>query len=270
MTTILNCPFCEKSFNNRSNLWRHKNICKKNPNIPTDEKIIKNLEQQLEEQKQKYEERIQDLKNQLQQQQSLINLLVLHSQNQQPQQPQQLKQPEKPMFCLKKYLNIKCKDAINIIDFKNNIIIKECFINRCMKEHTKIVITDIIMDNLNNNLYICPIQISCFLLKTVWVKNDNNEWVEDTDKLLINKFLGYMCSFIMQKCLELNNKIQNESKDKNLIKTYRELLHKINKETLEMLECKYTIVYPNLFKILKINKKQFCIEMAEMAEIDED
>lgn len=293
---INECEFCNKEFKDRSNCFRHKKTCKSNPNKPPDDNIIEtlknkleeqkilneekvnDLKKQLEEQKRLYEERIQDLKHELQQQHLLVTTLVTSNHQPQqnqiitqpPQQPQQSQlpqqpfiiqlpgkpeRPEKPKFILKRFLNETCKDAINITDFKDSIVITNNDVELVEDEKLQIVLSNLIMKKLQNPIT-RPFYVSNVQEKTIWVKNEDNEWIEDTDKKLIKNLITITASKYLQLTLKLKQQNRPTKDIENVIPKYDKLHHKVLTELCDISD-NPNLVYNYLFPLLKINKEKY-------------
>jgi hypothetical protein len=124
---LLTCD-CNKTFNSRTTLWRHKKICSKNncdeekkqlisineiPNNITSELIIEIIKQN------------QDFKNLLlEQNKTIIELSKNNTTNINNSMNNSMNNSNNKTFNLQVFLNETCKDAMNIMDFVDSIKIQ--------------------------------------------------------------------------------------------------------------------------------------------------
>ena len=278
------CNECGLKYKHQSSYSKHKKTCGiKKENKEINEIIIEDLKKQLEEQKRLYEERIQDLKNQLQQQHSLINLLVVQNQNQQlqqPQQPQQLQQLQqpfiiqlpqklpqtpKPKFCLKRFLNETCKDAINIKKFKESIIVTDNDVEMVEDQKLQVAISKLIIKHFKDETT-RPFYVSNLQEKIIWVKNENDEWVENTDKKLIKNLINTITFKYIELSLKLKQKHKPAREKENVIPKYEALELKILRDSSDI-DDNFNLVYNYLFPLLKINKEKYVYDDNENLEM---
>jgi hypothetical protein len=143
---------------------------------------------------------IDDLKNDKMQQQKIINDLLAQNKirsqllcQKSEQVPttiiQQQIEPIKPAFCKTKYLNETCKDAMNLDDFLNSIeITLDEYIN--MKDDFVEGISKNLTQLLSTTQKTClPFCCTNLRDKTVWIKLNQDTWVDDKEFKHLDKFI---------------------------------------------------------------------------------
>jgi hypothetical protein len=160
------CQNCDKSFNDRAGLWRHKKKCQTSePNIQDQTQLIQYLMKENSEFKQLM----------LEQNKQMIQLAKNsghHNNN---------TTNNNNNFNLNFYLNETCKNAMNIMDFVGqlNVSIKDLedtgrlgYVDGI----SKIFINGLKQMNVNDR----PIHCSDLKRETLYIK-DNNEWNKESD-----------------------------------------------------------------------------------------
>ena len=95
-------------------------------------------------------------------------------------------------FDIKIFLNEECKDALNIMDFINNLNLQLCDLEKSGRLGYAGAITDILREGLNNiDLKKRPIHCSETPQSTFYVK-DNNVWGKDNTELKLKKAIDYV------------------------------------------------------------------------------
>jgi len=179
------CEICEKKYNNRSGLWRHKNKCnqeKDQPNEtykekdePTDKELIMLLIKENSE-----------LKN------LVIKVLENGTMNNSHNNNTNHTNSHNKAFNLNFFLNDTCKNAMNITDFVDSIKLQLSDLMEVGELGYVEGISKIIVKNLNNlDETIRPVHCTDKKRETMYVK-DQGEWTKEDDnkstlKKVINK-----------------------------------------------------------------------------------
>jgi hypothetical protein len=162
------CDVCDKVYCDNSGLWRHKKSCvgetKETPNhsIPT-EMVIELIKQNKELQELLIQEMRKSNNN-------TNNNIMTNSHN------------NNKTFNINMFLNDRCKNAMNIMDFVNSLDVTTKDLERTGQVGFVNGITSIIMDGLRGlDMYTRPIHCTDLKRETVYVK-DENIWKKDEDK----------------------------------------------------------------------------------------
>ena len=180
------CDFCNKIFNDRSGLWRHKNKCKNIvSSIPTqkmeDGENIKNIDKELIMTLIKDN---QDIKNILIEQQNIMMKVIENGAgNSTGNYNNSLNNNNNnnKTFNLQVFLNETCKDAMNINDFVNSIQLQLHDFERMGEVGYAQGISDIITTNLQAlDITQRPVHCTDKKRETMYVKHEN-QWTKDDD-----------------------------------------------------------------------------------------
>jgi hypothetical protein len=152
--------FCNKSFNSRTSLWRHKNKCieEKIHEEPSDKELIMML---IKQNSQLIEKNAELVKN------GTHNTTNTNSHNK--------------TFNLQFFLNETCKDAMNIMDFVDSIKLQLCDLENVGKIGFVDGISKIIVQNLNlldENMR--PVHCTDTKREVMYVK-DEDKWEKEND-----------------------------------------------------------------------------------------
>ena len=192
---------CGKNYMFRSGLSKHKKTCKYIKELKEQEQKKEQEEEQDKKEEQDKEE--QDKKNDKKDdkkeeehnrnQEELIG--ILKEQNKKIEKleetikdiPIQQNITNNNQFNLNIFLNEKCKDAINILEFKN--MVKEAIID--LTSSVELNVNDAITNAINisyNNLHDLkkPYYTIDKSRKKLAVKDENNEWVKDNADIVYN------------------------------------------------------------------------------------
>ena len=165
-----NCQNCDKQFNDRAGLWRHNKKCSQiqdNENYePTkDDSKKDDLIDYLIKENQEFKNLILELAKK---DSSVINNTNCHNTN-------------NNTFNLNMFLNEKCKDAINIDEFINNIKIQLTDLENFGDFGYIEGVSRVLIKNLKDlDTYSRPIHCSDLKREVLYIK-DNNEWTKETD-----------------------------------------------------------------------------------------
>ena len=175
--SIYCCENCNKEYNNRTSLWRHKQKCEKDINEPTDKELImKILKQNSELIKENSELRKEqtDIKE-------LILEIVKNGTHNTTNNTTHTNSHNKA-FNLNFFLNETCKNAMNITDFVDSIKLQLSDLTEVGELGYVEGISKIIVKNLNNlSETERPIHCTDKKRETMYVK-DQGEWEKDDEK----------------------------------------------------------------------------------------
>ena len=162
------CQNCDKSFNDRAGLWRHKKTCKEKDKPMTDKELIQYLMKENTEFKQLM---IEQNKQMFQ----LAKNSGYHNNN------NNNTTNNNNNFNLNFYLNDTCKNAMNIMDFVSQLNVSITDLEETgrlgyAEGISKIFINGLKQMNVNDR----PIHCSDQKRETLYIK-DNNEWKKDND-----------------------------------------------------------------------------------------
>ena len=202
----LTCEFCNKEYKNRTGLWRHKQKCKghvKNepPSQDTSEmpdvskmitpELVMTLLTQNQEFKQLIVEQQQTMIEQQQENRKQQNTIIEQQAENQKIQNQLLEVVKEgktintncnnTKFNLNFFLNEQCKDAMNIADFVNNMVLTVEDLKKTGELGYIDGITKIFTDKLREmDTYNRPMHCTDLKRETLYIKN-SDEWAKDTE-----------------------------------------------------------------------------------------
>ena len=172
------CQNCNKIYNDRAGLWRHKKKCdsnclesnKKLTELDKDELIITLLKQNAELIKGQQDMMIKFTEN------GIINTINSHNTT------------NNNTFNLNFFLNETCKNAMNITDFVSSIQMNLEDLEHTGRSGYIEGISNIILKNLNKlEQHLRPLHCSDFKREVLYIK-DNDEWLKETeDKPILTK-----------------------------------------------------------------------------------
>jgi len=171
------CEFCNKSYKDNSGLWRHKKKCKEEKCEDEDAKKDNDLVLMLLKENQEFKQ-----------------LIIEQNKQNNEMQKQMLELVQKPTttihgnnncnnkFNLNVFLNEKCKDAMNIMDFVDSLKLTLQDLEKTAEVGYVKGITNIIVNGLNQ-LDVCKRPIHCSDLKreTLYIK-DNDAWEKENEE----------------------------------------------------------------------------------------
>ena len=226
---ILVCDKCNKKYNSRNGLWKHKKICNdttpdiNNENTILDAssneiKILTNLVLELVKNNTELQKQTTELQKQNQDfQKQMIDVC----QKIQPGNTTINTNSHNKTFNLQVFLNEECKDAMNMSDFINSIEIKVSDLENMGKIGYVEGMSNIIIKQLNDtDMYKRPVHCSDAKRETLYVKEEN-KWekeTQDTKQMLsavrgVNKKNYQMLSKWKEthpKCMDSESKQSDE------------------------------------------------------------
>ena len=174
------CSICNKKCNSRQSFDYHKNICKPptQPNAVSAE-VMTQLMKQNETLQKFIIEQTQEMKNMLLEiakKESVVN--VNHNMNTQNNH-----------FNLNMFLNEKCKDAMNFVDFVNSLQVSFEELENMAHKGYVAGMSDIILNGLKDlDVYHRPIHCTDIKREIMYIK-DNNEWIKDDDQTHVKRVI---------------------------------------------------------------------------------
>jgi hypothetical protein len=241
---------CGRLFKHMPSLTRHKKICSKPESeidldsvstagsvTSTTEKMTAELLIQLIQQNEELKTMLIEERKQFNEKQSYL----LEQQNalasQQSQIMEYCKQPKtiKNNFNLNFFLNVQCKDALNISEFVNNLAIQISDVENVGKLGYVDGISRIILNALQElDMYKRPIHCTDIKKEVLFVK-DEDRWDKDEDKTKLKKVISNVAQKNCQKlCAYIKPEMmmaEHPDCEKNLIMMKN--VNGGNKETLE-------------------------------------
>lgn len=162
------CPFCNKSYKYRDGLWRHKKTCRE-PTVG--EVFANNNTQQITELILKMIDQNKDLTDKIVQ--------LAHTSGSNYTNTNNVNSHNK--FNLNVYLNETCKDAINISDFINSLVVSVKDLEETAKLGYSEGISKLFLDRLNNmSIHSRPIHCSDSKREILYIK-DKDKWEKDNE-----------------------------------------------------------------------------------------
>lgn len=243
------CDFCQKSFKNRSGLWKHNQKFHFDPTIKPSTQITTELVLELIKNNKEMKEIILE-------QNTTINNLVMKSNNI-TNNITNINSNNKS-FNLNVFLNETCREAINISDFVDSIKISMDDLENTGRRGYIDGITSIITKNLNGlELHQRPLHCSDLKREVLYIK-DNDKWEKETEDrpILINAIKNIANKNIRQ-IQQWRNKypdcVDSESKKNNL---YLKIVsNSMNGLTEEESRRNINKIISNVAKETIINKK---------------
>jgi hypothetical protein len=179
------CKKCDKKYKDNSGLWRHKKKCSLDKaevigsDVVTNEMVMKLINQNAELQKMLIE-------------QSKESKIIMNNTNN---------------FNLNVFLNEKCKDALNLVDFVEGLKVELKDLEETARLGYTEGVSRIFINGLNE-LEVCkrPIHCSDAKRETLYIKDDN-EWAkEDQDKSHLSKAIKRVSNKNIKQIFEWQKK----------------------------------------------------------------
>ena len=237
---------CKKSYNSYSGLWKHRKLCFDVKYINSTQKLENNentIIMKLLEQNQEFKELIIDQNNkiiELSKDKSIINNTTNNNNN----------------FNLNVFLNEKCKDALNIMDFINSLKVHLEDLENTGKLGYVQGITKIFVRELKElDVYKRPIHCSDLKRETLYVKDTT--WEKDNEKKQMKKAIKHIAS---KNFKQIHEWVEENPESKDIeSKKHEEYMKIINKSTggltLEEDDTNYNKIISNVAKEFVIDKR---------------
>ena len=247
----LSCENCGKAYMNRTSLWRHKKKCIVNNNvvqlIPTDVQGQTDLVNYLLKENAEFKQLMMEQNKQM-------IVLAQNAGNNNTSNNNSNNQTHNKQFNLNFYLNETCKNAMNIMDFVNQLEVtiedlEETGRIGYVEGISKIFINGLKLVRVNDR----PIHCSDLKRETVYIK-DNNEWNKDSDdktklthaiKEVANKNMKQISEWtrthpdfndpssrLNDKYLKIVCESMSGSSAEESLKNYSKIIKKVVKETV--------------------------------------
>jgi hypothetical protein len=176
------CENCGHHYTSKSGLWKHSAKCKDTQN---DSKILSDLIMKLIEQNQEQGKQIIELSKN-----SQTNNITTNNTN-------------NNSFNLNVYLNDTCKDALNITEFVDSLVLSVKDLEETVRVGYANGISKIFINGLQK-LDVCKRPLHCSDVKrsTLYVKNEN-QWIKETeDKPILTKAIKQVANKNIQNIFE--------------------------------------------------------------------
>jgi hypothetical protein len=174
---VFSCIKCSKTYKDRTGLWRHNKKCQTTNNEPKNDVICKLIQQNMElvTQNQELQKQLIELAKE-----SKVTTINNNCNN-------------KNKFNMNIFLNEKCKDALNIMDFIDSLQLQLKDLEETGRLGYIQGISRIFINGLKElDVSKRPIHCSDIKRETLYVK-DNNEWnKEDSDKKKITRAIKHI------------------------------------------------------------------------------
>jgi hypothetical protein len=248
------CNNCNKDFKNRSGLWKHKKKCLHISEQTKTESEAKELIQFLMKENTEFKQLILDQNNQmmeLSQQnnkqifelaQSTGNNNTINSNN---------------SFNINIYLNETCKNAMNIMDFVNQLQVGIKDLEETGRLGFSEGISKIFINGLKQiDITDRPVHCSDLKRETLYIKN-NDQWNKDNeDKSLLTNAIKHVAHKNMKQISEWTKEHPeyNDSQSKQNDKYLKIVSESMSGSTLEETNKNYTKIIKNIVKETVIDK----------------
>ena len=232
------CDNCDKSYKQRSGLWRHKKKCLETnlKDIKQENKDLKNLMETLLTNLNNNNNAVKnELLDQLKIQSNIIQDIIPRIGNN-----------NNNKFNINVFLNEKCKNAINMTDFIDSLQIKLKDIDYTKNNGLINGISSLFINNLKQmDKYERPIHCTDFKRETIYIK-DNNNWEKDMDKNKIKDAITELTNKQRKKLNEWKNNNpswkDNENKTDEYISLVKTLMDDIDNTNIIKNIAKHTLI----------------------------
>ena len=232
--TKYSCEYCDKTYSERTGLWRHKKVCIESKE-PTDKELIMLLLKQNTQLIEQNSELVKAGSN--------CNITNNNSNN----------NSYNKTFNLQFFLNEKCKDAMNLMEFVDTIKIQLSDLIQVGEIGYVEGISNIITTNLNA-LEITQRPIHCTDKKreTLYIKDDNKWEKEDKNKAKLRKAIKVVAHKNVKVLPAFTEKFPDCKKSESKM---CEQYNKLIMETMSGSEVKEDIIMKNISKQVLIGKE---------------
>jgi hypothetical protein len=264
------CQNCNKSYKDNSGLWRHKKKCKEEPKKDNEdsEKHDENLEEKIKETKnlsqlevitELFQEQLKEnkeLKELLIEQNKKLIELAEKSQNQITNITNN-NTTNNNNFNLNFFLNEKCKDALNIMDFINQLQVKLSDLDMVGRIGYTEGISKIFIRGLKElDVFKRPIHCSDLKREVLYVK-DQDSWEKDTnEKDRMKKAIKFIAAKNLKQLNEWKEEYP-ESDDydsKKHMEYHNIIINATGGSTIEEDDKNFNKIIRNVSKEVAINK----------------
>jgi hypothetical protein len=242
------CENCDKSFNDRAGIWRHKKKCQiiekqhSESNSNTNENLFEILKQN------------QEFKDLILEQNKIIMELAKNAGNNTINNNTNC---NNKTFNLQVFLNEKCKDALNISDFVNSLKLTLEDLENVGDKGFVNGITRIFVNGLKKlDVYKRPIHCSDLKRETMYLKNENIWEKDNENKENMKKVIKQIANKNINKIYEWKDKYPDcrFSDSKKNDQYSRIIIESMGASTIEEDQVLYEKIIKNIAKETTIDK----------------
>ena len=185
-STKLNCHYCLKKYMSKSGLRKHLKCCIKPTEINTTDLIDiinkdKAIKMFLMEQNKQLIEQLSEQNNKLFEQNSKLMQIVENNKVVSTNTSTNILNTVTNNFNLNVFLNEKCKDALNIMDFVESLVVKVTDLEETTRLGYANGVSKIFIDGLKKlDIYKRPLHCSDLKREVIYIK-DSNQWIKEND-----------------------------------------------------------------------------------------
>jgi hypothetical protein len=182
----LNCHYCLKKYMSKSGLRKHLKLCIKPTEINTTDLIDiinkdKAIKMFLMEQNKQLIEQLSEQNNKLFEQNNKLMQIVENNKVVSTNTSTNILNTVTNNFNLNVFLNEKCKDALNIMDFVESLIVKVTDLEETTRLGYANGVSKIFIDGLKKlDIYKRPLHCSDLKREVIYIK-DSNQWIKEND-----------------------------------------------------------------------------------------
>jgi len=246
----VSCENCNKEYTSRNGLWLHKKKCTKIKEEPTEES--NNVILELLKQNQEFKDLIIEQNKQIVELAGKVGNTVNNTTNNTTNNTNN-------NFNLQFFLNEQCKDALNIMDFINQLQLKTSDLDMVGRLGYTEGISKLFIRGLKElDLFKRPIHCSDLKREVLYVK-DQDSWEKDNDE---KKKMKNAIKYIAAKNFKQIHEWQEENPDSNDYDSKKNtdynkiVLHSMGGATAEEDENNYNKIIRNVAKEVTIDKEQ--------------
>jgi len=184
--TKLNCHYCFKKYMSKSGLRKHMKCCIKPTEINTTDLIDiinkdKAIKMFLMEQNKQLIEQLSEQNNKLFEQNNKLMQIVENNKVVSTNTSTNILNTVTNNFNLNVFLNEKCKDALNIMDFVESLVLKVTDLEETTRLGYANGVSKIFIDGLKKlDIYKRPLHCSDLKREVIYIK-DSNQWIKEND-----------------------------------------------------------------------------------------
>jgi hypothetical protein len=182
----LNCHYCFKKYMSKSGLRKHLKCCIKPTEINTTDLIDiinkdKAIKMFLMEQNKQLIEQLSEQNNKLFEQNNKLMQIVENNKVVSTNTSTNILNTVTNNFNLNVFLNEKCKDALNIMDFVESLVVKVTDLEETTRLGYANGVSKIFIDGLKKlDIYKRPLHCSDLKREVIYIK-DSNQWIKEND-----------------------------------------------------------------------------------------
>lgn len=182
----LKCGYCDKQYISKSGLRKHMKICIKPTEINTNDLIDiinkdKAIKLFLMEQNKQLIEQLTEQNNKLFEQNSKLMQIMENNKVITTNTNTNILNTVTNNFNLNVFLNEKCKDALNITDFVESLVVKVTDLEETTRLGYANGVSKIFIDGLKKlDIYKRPLHCSDLKREVIYIK-DSNQWIKEND-----------------------------------------------------------------------------------------